>query len=184
MIINIDIDNTVNDFLDKFVFYLNGVGYSIKKKDISEYDLSIATGINENTLSCLFFCNNNFYKQLLPLEYSVDAIRKLWESGHEIRFVTAITYEVISARIDFIKEFFPFIDPDKSLIVTNNKRSVYADIVIDDYLNNLSNINKNCKFILFDQPWNQETERTRPYMRCSYWRGILWAIENGVLNDQ
>ena len=184
MIINIDIDNTVNDFLDKFVFYLNGIGYKIKKQDIYEYDLSKATNIKEQVLSCLFFGNNNFYKQLLPLENSVECIKKLWDSGHEIRFVTAITYEVISARIDFIKEFFPFIDPDKSLIVTNNKRSVYADLVIDDYLNNLSNINKNCKFILFDQPWNQETERTKPYMRCSSWIGILWGIENGAFYDQ
>jgi 5'(3')-deoxyribonucleotidase len=178
MIINIDIDNTVNDFLDKFVFYLNCVGHSIKKQNISEYNLSKATGIDEPILSCLFFGNNNFYKQMLPLEGSVECINKLWELGHEIRFVTAITYEVISARIEFIKEFFPFIDPDRSLIVTNNKKSVYADIVIDDYLENLSNINKDCRFILFDQPWNHEVSKTRPYTRCSSWDSILHVIEN------
>jgi 5'(3')-deoxyribonucleotidase len=168
MIINIDIDNTTNDFIEKFVYYLNGlqsrlepISYTfynprsdIEVMDITNYKLSLSTGVRDEILETMFFRNNAFYETLEPLENAVETIRELVDCGNEVRFVTAIRYDVVQARIDFVRKYFPFINPDTQLIVTNNKESIYADIVIEDCLDNLKNVNKDCRYIVFSQPWN------------------------------
>lgn len=188
MIINIDIDNTVNDFIEKFVFYLNGVqsrlepiSYTfynpspeINTEDITNYRLKISTGVSDEVLETLFFRNNAFYETLEPLENAVETIKELVERGNTVRFVTAIRYDVVQARIDFIKKYFPFIDPDTQLIVTNNKEAIYADIVIDDCLDNLKNVNKDCRYIVFSQPWNKNVHAIPVVgypivLKCSNW---------------
>lgn len=188
MIINIDIDNTTNDFIEKFVYYLNGlqsrlepISYTfynprsdIEVKDITNYKLALSTGVRDEILETMFFRNNAFYETLEPLENAVETIKELVESGNTVRFVTAIRYDVVQARIDFIKKYFPFIDPDTQLIVTNNKEAIYADIVIDDCIDNLKNVNKDCRYIVFSQPWNKNVHALQAVgypiaLKCSNW---------------
>lgn len=186
MIINIDIDNTTNDFIEKFVYYLNGlqsrlepISYTfynprsdIEVKDITNYKLALSTGVRDEILETMFFRNNAFYETLEPLENAVETIKELVERGNTVRFVTAIRYDVVQARIDFIKKYFPFIDPDTQLIVTNNKEAIYADIVIDDCIDNLKNVNKDCRYIVFSQPWNKNVLPAVGYpvaTECSNW---------------
>ena len=155
MKINIDVDNTINNFLESFLKLLNSVsGRNISYKDITDYSLEKSTGIPHKTLEALFFRNNTFYQTLKPLENCVETIKELVEYGNDVRFVTSIYYEVVQSRIDFIRKYFPFIDPDTQLIITHDKESIYADIIIEDCLNNLKNVNKDCRYIVFSQPWN------------------------------
>lgn len=121
MIINIDIDNTVNDFIEKFVFYLNGVQSRLEPisytfynpspemntEDITNYKLKISTGVSDEVLETMFFRNNAFYETLEPLENAVETIKELVECDNTVRFVTAIRYDVVQARIDFIKKILP-----------------------------------------------------------------------------
>lgn len=109
--INIDIDNTVNDFLDKFVYFVNGMndnllhtGDKFNVSDIGQYRLQTATGINDDILQTLFFKNDEFYRHLKPLPDSVRVIKKIIDSGNEVKFVTAINYEAINSRLAFIRE--------------------------------------------------------------------------------
>lgn len=175
--INIDIDNTVNDFLEKFVYFVNGMndnllhfGKRFDVSDIRQYRLQTATGINDDILQTLFFKNDEFYRHLKPLPDSVRVIKRIVDAGHEVKFVTAINYEAINSRLAFIREYFPFVDVDRSLIVTNDKSSIWADIVIDDYLDNLYN-NRNredCTYILYSQPWNQHVEESKHIIAHSW----------------
>lgn len=175
--INIDIDNTVNDFLEKFVYFVNGMndnllhfGKRFDVSDIRQYRLQTATGINDDILQTLFFKNDEFYRHLKPLPDSVRVVKRIVDAGHEVKFVTAINYEAINSRLAFIREYFPFVDVDRSLIVTNDKSSIWADIVIDDYLDNLYN-NRNredCTYILYSQPWNQHVEANKHIIAHSW----------------
>lgn len=175
MIINIDIDNTVNDFLEQFIFQFNAVtGRNITNDDITSYWLSECTGVPYDTLSTLFFKNNQFYAAFSPLPYSQDAVKALMDAGHTVRFVTAINYEVITSRLDFVRRFFPFMDIQKQLIVTEHKEFIYADIVVDDSVDNLKNVNGDCKFILFKQPWNIDWQSKYPSF--DRWEDILQYI--------
>lgn len=176
MRINIDVDNTINDFIYKFIYYLNGIqnsGDKLKVEDLTE-------NLSKESLDILFFKNNAFHSMLDPLCGSVEVIRMLQEAGHIVKFVTCISYDVIKSRIEFFKKHFPFVDVDKQLIITNDKTSVYADIVIDDHIPHLTNINRNCKFIIFDQPWNQDY--TFADYRVKDWCEVRETLERlGVL---
>lgn len=180
MIFNIDIDNTVNDFIQTFIVYINRLsGRNIQYDDITFYDLT-NLGYDRKTLETMFFKNNQFFHSMKPLEKSQDTINGLIDAGHDVRFVTAIDYEVIQARLDFVHNYFPKINTSKSLIVTNDKKSIFGDFVIDDLPSNLNNINRNCKYILFKQPWNidnYDTIQKLPYNKtntscCSNWHDI------------
>lgn len=185
--INIDIDNTVNDFLDKFCIYLNSLQLGktwCKWTDFTDYSISNVTGIDNNTLEIMFFKNNCFYEQLEPLARCQSIIENLVRTGHNVRFVTSIRYDVIQARIDFIKKYFPYIDTDKNLIVTNDKSSIYADIVIDDYENNFHNVNDCCYFIVFNQPWNTDVNLDRIYgARAHDWDDVDKLIRRFLAGD-
>lgn len=155
--INIDIDNTVNDFIEKFVHFCNEMRPTENQFYVDammEYSLEKDTNINDSVLSTLFFKNPSFYKQLKPLkdaEWVIENINK----DHTVKFVTSIDYDVIDARIQFINRYFPSVDIGKQLLVTDDKHSIYADIVVDDYIKHMNNVNPNCKFLLYDQPWNR-----------------------------
>ena len=134
--INIDIDNTVNDFIEKFVYFCNEMRPTENPfyvDTMMEYSLEKDTNINDSVLSTLFFKNPSFYKQLKPLKDAEWVIENL-NKDHIVKFVTSIDYDVIDARIQFINRYFPSVDIGKQLLVTDDKHSIYADIVIDDYI--------------------------------------------------
>lgn len=183
--INIDIDNTVNDFLEQFLYFVNGMndnllhsGKMFNVNDITSYRLQTATGIKDEILQTMFFKNDEFYRHLSPLPDSVRVIKRLVEAGNEVKFVTAINYEAINSRLAFIREHFPFVDVDRSLIVTNDKSTIWADIVIDDYFNNLYNNRNdaNCTYILFSQPWNNFAKPSQHTIAYS-WKDIEEIME-------
>ena len=183
MWISIDIDNTVNNFIDFFIENLKGIIPSFKLSDFTDYDIAKVTNIDRSILSTLFFENNRFSEQLCPLPDCQHAINYLHYSGHNIQFVTSRSYKLINATISFMSKYFSFLNIDDSLILTQKKENVWADVVIDDYLPNLCNCNPNCKFILKDQPWNKDTVR-KDFIRFSNWKnipGIIENIEHGVM---
>ena len=76
MIINVDIDNTVNDFIEKFVTFVNGyAGRNLTPADMTIYKLEESTGIPDDILSILFFKNNAWYETLEPLPGCVEIRR-------------------------------------------------------------------------------------------------------------
>lgn len=175
--INIDIDNTVNNFLSEFLVLCNGMRTENSKfemSDIREYFLDSCTGIDGTVLDTLFFKNPCFYRKLKPLPDSCYVINSLNER-HNIKFVTAIDYDVIDSRIEFLRTYFPNINVNKQLIVTNDKHSIFADVVIDDYWDNMSNVNSDCKYLLFSQPWNMGNWDPR-VIRVDTWQQIQSEI--------
>lgn len=184
-VFNIDIDNTINDFILKFCIYYNGICSKRKKigiEDISNYDLT-KLGVSRDVLETLFFKNNSFFEKLEPLVGSVCTINDLIDSGFEVRFVTAIDYEVIQARLDFIHKYFPKINTSKSLIVTNDKNSIYADFVIDDLEANLHNVNDKCVYFVKSQKWNDNVESVENKIyRFDDWRDLQGILaEHGLI---
>lgn len=156
MFISIDLDNTVNDFDAKFLKYYNNVsGNKLGLDDLKDYDLT-SLGIDRETLEVLFFKNDAFYRTLGADPFSVQVIRNLFDAGHTITFVSAADYSIIDSRVRFVQKYFPFLDVNESLIMTENKGIVHADVLIEDLNRNLTNVNYICTYILLKKPWNTE----------------------------
>lgn len=173
MIINIDIDNTLNNFLPYFLIKLNDLRINSKRvfveDDFTDYDICKVTNIQPNTLETMFFHNNEFYDNLLPLFNSVNCIQQLHEEGNIIKFVTSRDYEVLPSTIRFVDTFFPFLDVNDCLVFSKQKELLWADVVIDDCLCYLINVNPECVFMLKNCPWNKHTSR------CNFTRFDDWS---------
>ena len=180
MIINIDIDNTINDFLPYFLLKLNDLRIGNSKvfteESFTDYDICKITNITPTTLETMFFHNNEFYNSLLPLFNSVNCIQRLHEDGNIIKFVTSRDYEVLPATIRFIEVFFPFLDVNECLIFTKQKELLWADVVIDDCLYNLVNVNPQCLFMLKNCSWNKNTTRCN-FTRFDDWNEFPYIFE-------
>ena len=116
----------------------------------------------------------------------VTAMIEEMNKKHEVKFVTSIDYDVIDSRIEFVQKYFPFIDINRQLLVTNDKHSIYAEMVIDDYVKNMDNVNPDCTFLLFKQPWNKLYDTKA--IRVSSWYDIYTKLETmdfwSVVNDK
>ena len=186
MIINVDIDNTVNDFAQKVISVYNKLyNESIQYDDVVDYDFKQLTKIPRSCLEELFFQNDHFFEELEPIQDSVNQIQRLVNDGHKIKFVSAADYSIVKSRVDFVKKYFPYLDVNDSLILTKDKQFLWADFVIDDCPKNLKNVNRNCRFILFDSPWNRHIRaedwvanprNLDKYVRCSNWEQVVDVI--------
>jgi 5'-nucleotidase len=186
MIINIDIDNTVNNFARKVIDTYNKLyNDSVSYEDVTSYDFLQLSKIPFECLEELFFKNDHFYEELEPIQDSVEQIECLVDNGHNVKFVSAADYSIVKSRVDFIKRYFPYLDVNDSLILTRDKHNMWADVVVDDYPKNLTNINWGCKFILFDAPWNRHIDtdawvtnakNLNNCARCSTWESVVDVI--------
>ena len=189
MIFNIDVDNTVNNFSEKFLEYYNDItGKHLTMSDLKKYDLT-TLGVSRETLETLFFNNNAFYRSLDANPIAIGVIRTLWLSDHTINFVTASDYSIIDSRIEFIKKYFDFLNVNRSLLITEDKGVAYADFVIDDLNGYLVNINPDCTYILLKKPWNLtewNVYRDNPnedVYACVDWNDIISTLHNLKIID-
>ena len=181
MTVNVDVDNTVNNFLEMFLLLFNSIsGRNINYEDVTDYSLSKITGVPNKTLETLFFKNNSFYKTLQPLQGSAYVLEELVRNGHDVRFVTSIDYDVVQSRISFLNKHFPFINLNKSLFITSDKCSVPSDIVIDDNPEHLVPVDPTCTYIKFRQPWNKDIKDG--VITCNDWYDVYSYLNQiGIL---
>ena len=98
-------------------------------------------------------------------------LKKWYDKGHEIYFVTATNTENMHKKSEWLQRTFPFIDVKKNLICMQKKQMLSGniDVLIDDCLNNL--ISGKYVKILLDYPWNRGF-CPDPVMRCYNWHDI------------
>ena len=186
MIVNVDVDNTVNNFAKKVISMYNKLyDDSVEYEDVTSYEFYQLPKISHECLQELFFKNDHFYEELQPIPDSVYQIERLVNNGHKVKFVSAADYRIVKSRIDFIERYFPYLDVNDSLILTKDKHNLWADVVVDDYPKNLTNVNHFCKFILFDAPWNRHISTDDWVIngvaldrcaRCSSWEQVVSVI--------
>lgn len=194
MIINVDIDNTVNDFAKKVISVYNNLYHdNVSYDTVTDYGFGQLTKISRDCLEELFFKNNYFYESLEPIQGSVDHIQRLVNDGHKVKFVSAADYSIVQSRLDFVKTYFPYLDVNDSLILTKDKHYLWADFVIDDCPSNLTNVNRACRFVLFDSPWNRHISaedwvknpnNLDKHVRCSTWEQVVDTVFHEEIDRQ
>ena len=93
------------------------------------------------------------WKRVQVLPHCIDVVKRLYDKGNEIWFVTSTEPQNVAKKARFLQRTFPFLDIRKRLITTHCKQMIGVDILIDDYEMNL--INGSYFGILMDYPWNR-----------------------------
>ena len=172
MRIFIDIDDTISNFGEILLKYLN-------EKYNTSYEINDITSWN---WICEKFPNpwevitKNFWEEVEVTSEVKNFIKKRLEKNDEIYLASATFIDnYLPIKIEnTLKKIDNLLDKNH-VIITNNKRLLCGDIMIDDGVHNLIENNCNLNFC-FAQPWNLEVVTTelkyKNIIRTNDWQRI------------
>ena len=177
--IMIDIDGVLNT-LDTTVIeiYNEDSGDSLSPQDITEYHIEkfVKPEYAENFYK--YFLDKRVWQRIGVVDGCQDAIKKLWDEGYNIIFVTKTECENLVKKRNWLNRTFSFIGANnmrKILFSAPNKQLIRADIAIDDSLDNLLG-DRTFYSICYDKPYNQTDKPIPMFSRVYNWSDIYTKI--------
>jgi len=134
----VDMDQVLNNLLNRWVEYLNGrYGADASVRDIKKWDLScVYPGLTKEEVDRPIG-EDAFWEGLSTMPHSVETIRRMVGDGHEVYVVTAASvYRTIPAKIDWLLANYPSLSWE-DVVIANKKQIVTGDVLIDDAVHNL-----------------------------------------------
>ena len=134
----VDFDDTLNNFLDVWVEYLNEThGTTVKKEDVKEWNITKA--FPSIKVQDIFspLRTEEFWKRVKPLPGAVEYLEKLINDGHNVCIVTASQPETVAVKLnEVLFKYFPYLSY-KNVIIAYQKNLVNGQIIIDDSVDNI-----------------------------------------------
>ena len=172
MIIFIDIDDTITNFAEILLKRLNKkykTNYNIK-------DITCWNWITEHYNEPWEVIDKSFWEEVEVIAGAKKFIKERLEKNDEIYLVSATFIDnYLSIKIEnTLKKLDNLLDKNH-VIITNNKKLLCGDIMIDDGVHNL--VENNCHLnFCFAQPWNWEVVtaelKYKNIIRTNEWQRI------------
>ena len=184
MILCIDVDNVINDLVEKtLTMYNSENNKNIQISDLTTYNFYDCLPEKDAEGLINLFQRKELWDSLEPLHDSQRGIKTLINQNHEIYFATSTHHSNFSWKVDWIQRYFPFINIE-NIICIHNKGLLKCDVMVDDNLSNLtSNI---CERVILDYPWNRSSHIDYAYSiyRCYNWLDIVNTINEIERKDK
>ena len=187
MIIGVDLDEVLTEFVRKFIIFHNqNYGTNLNFEDIKKYFFYDLLGISleEDVRRQYKFFETDIFKQIQPVNGAVNGVGKL-KSNFEMVVITARPNEIKDKTIKWIERYFPDIF---SQVILTNKHSLNKDakrekhdicveigvnLMIEDSLATAKKCaSRGIKVLLFDKPWNQTESLPNGIKRVYSWEEI------------
>lgn len=166
MIIGVDVDETIVEVMPAWLEYLNRVAGTNRTMRGCLYDYNLGCHFPElkslNIDPMSFWDSDYLYQTLRPTLGCVKAIRKLYENGHKIIFISHTRKMHHGSKVKFLKQHFPFIPlgditSGHAFIATHEKGVMsQINVMIDDRLKYLPLFGKDVLKIQFKTPYTQD----------------------------
>lgn len=176
MVLCVDVDGVLNNLMDVIIDTYN-VKYETEftANDITTYSLDSCFELSVAKQMKNLFKSSNVWDKVKPLPGAQEGLQKLINDGHQVYIVTDHDPNTYGTKVEWIKRFFPFVDPSKIMCV-KDKWMLRADLMIEDNLQTLL-AKPYYHRVLMDQPWNQSThDWAYDVYRCSNWNEIVDAV--------
>lgn len=159
MVVGIDLDNIVVNTTETVLNYLAERGApKLILKDIKDYWLEKSFPPEYSLLVKEAFESKYMWKQVRLIDGAYAYIKKLYEDGHEIWFVTSSLPENLDKKIKHLTrnlDFFPEGYIWRHTINIHKKQMLKLDFLIDDCYDNLIGP-RDYWSICYKYPWNYE----------------------------
>lgn len=173
----VDMDDTIENLGETWVNFLNErYGLDVKWSEIEDWDLHKAfPTLDEMQIYDALF-EAKLWARVRPFDGAVDSLKWMIDEGHDVYIVTASHPGTVYEKFELVlQRYFPFITPDK-LIVIKNKQMLNADILIDDAPHNL--IDGGYGKILMTAPHNKKYDaEAHDMIRVKNWDEIIGIIK-------
>lgn len=173
--IMIDIDGVLNT-LDTTVIevYNEDSGDSLSHQDVTEYHIEKFVKPEYRDNFHKYFLDKRVWQRINVIDGCQDVIKKLWDEGYNIIFVTKTECENLVKKRNWLNRTFPFIGANnmrKILFSAPNKQLIRADIAIDDSLDNLLG-DRTYYSICYDKSYNQTNKPIPMFSRAYNWSDV------------
>lgn len=178
MIITIDFDETLFPTLQRVIeIYNKRYDQTLSLEQITTYNLyeCLDSSVADELLN--LYCEREAYENLQPFKNSARVLKSLVEKGHEIYIATATDVKNLEWKEQLLQKHFPFV-PKNNLIRIHKKNLLKTDVLIEDNLNNLTEIFADR--ICFNQPWNHSTSKDMVY---DIYRVHNWSEVPNIINS-
>lgn len=176
MIIACDVDNVLNNLTEVMLEVFNSqYGKSYTIEDLPTYKLENCLEPEEAKQMKTIFDDKNIWSKVRPISGAQDGLQKLIRDGHQVYLVTNNSPYTYGYKYDWVRHYFPFIDPSK-IVCMSDKWFFKADLMIEDCFETLT-AKPYYHRILMDCPWNQSTkDYVYGIYRCNNWSEIIAAV--------
>lgn len=160
MIIACDVDNILNNLTESVLKVYNADhNDNLKIENIKSYGIEEYVKPEFKKDFPSLFLDKRVWKGVSVMPGCIEVLKKWYDNGHEIYFVTATNTENMHKKAEWLQRTFPFMDVRKNLICMQKKQMLSGniDVLIDDCIDNLDNGKYHS--IVFDYPWNQDEYR-------------------------
>ena len=178
MLIAIDIDNVVNTLGEAVLEVYNADSRdNLSLSDITAYHIEQFVKPEYRDAFPQYFLDSAVWKKIKVQPQCREIISKLFNEGHKIIFVTTTEPENLPKKKNWLIRNFPFLDIRNSLFACPIKQLIKCDILIDDFLGNLTG-DREYFSICMDYPWNRETD---DWLIPNFYRAYNWRDVYGYI---
>lgn len=186
MLIGVDLDGVLVDFMSSFLNYYNHVyGTNLTRDQIYTYDLwKIFGETREKAIQKISdFYKTHHFNSLEPIQDSIEAIDTL-KQNHDLVVITSRHNDIIEGTKRWLEKYFP--NKFSEVYLTNQysldedyrrKSDICLDLGINVLIEDSLDYAKECipktRVLLFDQPWNQSQKLPESITRVKSWKEIL-----------
>ena len=192
MLVGIDLDEVLSDFVRTYLVYYNSLnGTNFRREQTHTYKFWEVLGGNrdEAIKSVYDFYKTQLFADLPTMTGSQEGINNLARKN-DLVVITSRPVDIREATLDWLERNFP--KRFREVYLTNQWakvsrgrskaticREVGIDVIVEDSLEYAQECSKEIKkVVLFDCPWNQSEGLPQNICRVKSWNGVL-AYFNG-----
>jgi 5'-nucleotidase len=176
MIVCVDVDGVCADLLPAWLQkYNSDYDDNLTPEDITEWNLHPFVKPECGEKIYKYLHDSDLYLSVQTIPGALRGVQMLRELNHRVIFLTAcVGAEMAAAKIDWMFDHGFLHTPRyfgmSDLIIAKEKRLIRADVLVDDYPENLREFWG--EKILFDAPYNKDAK----YNRANDWAGVVTKI--------
>lgn len=192
MIIAIDIDAVLGDFLSQFLKYRNDTyGTQWKRTDFETYVWSQVFKESKEVMYSIMsdFFNSDYFPNIKLMPGAQEGIDALKERGYTLDIVTSRPRLIKRETLRWLDENFPgeftrvyfsnqpaygSFGPTKAMVCEEIGASYFVD---DQYQYCQEVAKKGIKVFLYDSPWNQDVDLDPGITRIKSWAEVVKKIK-------
>lgn len=180
MRIGFDLDGVVVDSPQQVVHYINErLGLDLCMDDFKTYSMEDALPDQYKWIVEAAFKDPEMWKKVTLIDGAYKIIKKLWEEGHEIYFITSSLPQNLKKKIGHLARNLDFFPKDyvwRHTINTQCKQLIKLDVLTDDALFNLLG-DREYASICMDMPYNQTDGYIPNFYRAYNWHEVYCWIK-------
>lgn len=181
MILGFDLDGVVVNSPQMVIAYINErLGLNLTMDNFTTYCMEDALPDQYKWIVSAAFKDPEMWRTVKLIDGAYDTIKKLYEEGHEIWFVTSSLPSNLRKKINHLARNLDFLPKDYvwlHTINTQNKQLIRLDALVDDALFNLVS-DRTYASICFDMPYNQTDDWLIPnFYRAYGWHDVYGYIK-------